>query len=465
MNKKGDAPARSTQRQPFYPHAGQTSQDAHLASSLCVYLPKKQSSKKIAGSILAFAIITGSILAFGAQAPASAAPTGNTSPLVPHANGPVNMASFSANARYVVFTSAASNLVPGDTNNSWDIFLQDRRSGAITLISKGADGSPANGDSEDPAISANGNRIVFTSTAYNLVPGDTPRQDIFMWERATGQTTLVSKGMHDTPGTRESWWPEISSNGRYVTFMSFASNLVPSDTNNAYDIFLWDSRTGNLRRINLGRGGTQANAHSWAPSISGNGQYIAYESLASNLVPGDENRKWDVFLVNTTTGATRRVSAASGGGSGNGDSGVPSISANGQFVAFYSNSSNIAGGRAGKFDVFLWERSTARSTLISKSITSTPSRGNSILPVISQDGQRIAFHSESPDLVTGDNDLRWDIFLWERSSGEIVRVSPPSTSRPAPRNEERAGISGNGRAVAYYDTNRSGQKTIGIWSE
>jgi Tol biopolymer transport system component len=208
--------------------------------------------------------------------------------------------SISADGRYVAFFSHASNLVPGDTNNTLDVFVHDRLTGQTTRVSVASDGTEGNGDSFVGSISADGRYVAFASWASNLVPGDTNgRSDIFVHDRVTGQTTRVSVASDGTEGNGDSWGcPSISADGRYVAFASWASNLVPGDTNGRSDIFVHDRVTGQTTRVSVASDGTEGNGDSWwRPSISADGRYVAFPSYASNLVPGDTNGWADIFVA------------------------------------------------------------------------------------------------------------------------------------------------------------------------
>jgi Tol biopolymer transport system component len=224
----------------------------------------------------------------------------------------------SANGRWVVFASTASNLVAGDTNGFEDVFARgpDAVSGSniTTLVSLGAGGAQGNNASNTPAISANGRYVTFRSAASNLVAGDTNGVgDVFVRDQALGTTTRVSVASGGSQGTGDSHSPSISANGQWIAFASAASNLVPGDTNSQQDVFVHDQLTGTTTRISVGPGGVQGNDVSWQPSISADGRWVAFSSLASNLVPDDTNQAFDVFVHDRQTQTTARVSVATGG--------------------------------------------------------------------------------------------------------------------------------------------------------
>jgi len=200
----------------------------------------------------------------------------------------------------VVFESDASNLVPGDTNGRYDIFLRDRQTDTTTRLSVSSAGTQGNDSSLAPSISADGRYVVFESDASNLVPGDTNgRYDIFLRDRQTGTTTRLNVSSTGTQGNGVSGRPSISADGRYVAFNSDASNLVPGDTNGRNDIFLRDRQTGTTTRLSVSSTGVQGDGHSYDPFISADGRYVAFNSHATTLVPGDTNGKQDIFLAAT----------------------------------------------------------------------------------------------------------------------------------------------------------------------
>ncbi len=229
-------------------------------------------------------------------------------------NGHSAYPSISADGRFVAFASGASNLVPGDTGY-WDVFVHDRQTGTTTRVSVSSTGTQSNDNSGDPSISADGLYVAFTSSAQNLIPGDTNgRADVFVHDRQTGTTTRVSVNSTGTQGDFNSWRPAISANGRYVAFISDATTLVPGDTNGRADVFVHDRQTGATTRVSVSSAGIQGDGFvegSSTPSISADGRFVAFASGASNLVPGDTNNQKDVFVHDRQTGATTRVSVSS----------------------------------------------------------------------------------------------------------------------------------------------------------
>ena len=247
--------------------------------------------------------------------------------------------------------------MPDDTNDQPDVFLRDREKGTTRRVSVGLRGAQGDGPSFDPAISADGRFIAFVSIASNMVPGDTNGlRDVFIRDRKCGTTRRVSWGRGGAQSDGSSFDPAISADGRFVAFESEATNLVPGDTNDGRDIFIRDRKAGTIRRVSVGPKGAQGDRDSENPDISADGRFVVFWSFATNLVPGDTNNLGDVFVRDRKAGTTRRVSVGPNGaqGSGDGEESEPAISADGRFVAFKSISANLVPGDTnGRSDVFV----------------------------------------------------------------------------------------------------------------
>ena len=312
---------------------------------------------------------------------------------------------FSADGRYVAFESSSSNLVPGDTNGTRDVFVHDRVTGGTERVSVSSSGGQGNDWSDSPSISADGRYVAFYSRASNLVAGDTNAvADIFVHDRVTGGTERVSVSSTGEQG--DGAWPSISADGRYVAFYSSASNLVPGDTNGAFDVFVHDRVTGETIRVSVSSSGVEGNSMSGLPTISADGRYVAFHSIASNLVPGDTNSGFDVFVHDLVTGETERVSVSSAGEESN-DGSVYSyglaISSDGRYVAFPSNASNLVPGDTnGKIDVFVHDRVTGATERVVVSSSGEQGNDHSAFASISADGRYVAFQSEATNLTTGE---------------------------------------------------------------
>jgi len=338
--------------------------------------------------------------------------------------------------------------------------------GATTRVSVATGGTQANGNSGSgtlsadgnlfggpPVISADGRYVAFESVASNLVAGDTNgREDVFVRDVVTGATTRVSLANGGAQANNDSQGASISADGRFVAFGSVASNLVAGDTNGKFDVFVHDRDTGATTRISVATDGTQANNYSFSAAISADGRYVAFTSDASNLVAGDTNDTSNVFVHDRDTGATTRISVASDGTQANNAGVGPSISADGRYVAFFSMASNlVAGDTNDTFDVFVHDRDTGTTTRVSVASGGIQANNYSIQPAISADGRYVAFQSWPSDPVSGETTGRRDVFVRDRVTGATTRVSIASSGTQANNDSSSGGaaISADGRFVTF----------------
>jgi hypothetical protein len=362
-----------------------------------------------------------------------------------------SISSISADGQSVAFLSAAGNLVPGDTNGSADVFVHDRQTGMTERVSVDSSGVQGNNLSGIPSISANGRFLAFASLADNLVPGDANGNwDVFVHDRQTGVTTRVSVSSLGVEGNNWSLDASISADGRHVAFASSASNLIPGDTNGTEDAFVHDRQTGVTERVSIDSSGAEVNYASWNVTISANGRYVAYTSDADNLVPGDANMTTDVFLHDRLTGVTERVSVDSSGMEGNDGSGDASISADGRHVAFASVADNLVPGITnGHWDVFVRDRQTGMTKRASVDSSGVEGNDRSVGLSISADGRYVAFESLADNLVPGDTNSNWDVFVHDCQTGITERVSVNSSGVEGNYRSSGPSISASGRYVAF----------------
>jgi Tol biopolymer transport system component len=207
--------------------------------------------------------------------------------------------------------------VPGDTNGRSDVFVRDRQAGTTQRVSLGWTSGQGNGNSFGCSISADGRFVVFESEASNLVPMDSNGvQDVFVRDRQSNTTERMSVSSDSVQGNDRSLQSSISFDGRYVAFSSVATNLVPGDTNGKIDVFVHDRLYGITKRISESAAGVPGNDYSYLPRFSGDGRYVSFESAATNLVPGDTNQSHDVFLHDRRFGTTERVNLEPDGSQG-----------------------------------------------------------------------------------------------------------------------------------------------------
>jgi Tol biopolymer transport system component len=329
-------------------------------------------------------------------------------------NGASIIPSMSADGRYVAFISDATNLVAGDTNNSADIFVRDVVAGTTRRVSVGPGGVQANGDSGFPSVSRDGQHVAFHSAASNLVAGDTNGTfDVFVRDLPTNTTQRVSLGPAGVQGDDASTLPAVSGNGRFVAFISDATNLVADDNNGFREAFVRDRLTGTTQRASVGPGGVEAdNITVNRPAISANGRFVGFDSSASNLVSGDTNNLQDIFVRDLQAQATSRVSVGAGGTESNGISISPKLSSNGRFVSFESDATNlVAADTNGVVDVFLTDRQAGSTQRVSVGPGGLQANGSSFGSAISNDGGHVGFESNATNLVAGDTNGVMDVFV------------------------------------------------------
>ncbi|MCY2986212.1 MAG: S8 family serine peptidase [Planctomycetota bacterium] len=359
----------------------------------------------------------------------------------------------SADGRFVSFWSDASNLVPNDTNGHRDVFVYDRTAMLIERVSVNSQSVQGNHSSVDPSISADGRYIAFSSQASNLVAGDTTGNvDVFVFDRVSKSIERVSVNAFGAPGNRDSLSPSISADGRYVTFVSSASNLVPGDTNNVEDIFVYDRAVKSIELVSVSDTRTQGNSYSSNASISADGRFVAFISAATNLVAGDTNGVVDVFVYDRATNSIKRASVSGSGQQSNSDCYNPVISADGGYVAFWSNANTLVQGDTnGKHDIFVHELSTGLIQCVSVSDTGVQGDGTSRDPSISADGRYVVFVSSARNLVTGKSTTAEDIFVFDRNEQKIKRASLNDEGMEASRGSASytPSISGDGHRVAF----------------
>jgi Tol biopolymer transport system component len=324
-------------------------------------------------------------------------------------NGGSRLPTISADGRFVAFASTATNLVSFDSNNVSDVFVRNRQTNTTTRVSMAPTGAggpgsaEANGASNDAEISADGSHVVFTSAATNLVGNDTnDRRDTFV---VNVQTRVVTRASVSSAGAElavaDAINGTISGDGRFVAFQTLAADAVPSDTNNALDVFLRDRQAGTTTRISVGPGGVQGNASSYFPRLSADGRFIVFTSDATNLDPGGRG----VFVHDRQTGQTSGQVLDSGPNLLVRPLGY-AISANGRYLCFEQDEAFNQDD-----DLYVFDRETRRKTQVN--IATNGDRGNDggLGCAMSGDGTVIAFASDSSNLVPNDTNSNYDTFV------------------------------------------------------
>ena len=382
-------------------------------------------------------------------------------------NGTSGLGVTSADGSVVAFSSTATNLVPGDTNagsgdvRPADIFVRDRTAGTTTRVNVSTTGAEANGFSGAPAISADGTIVVFDSNADTLVPGDTNgRNDVFLHDRSLGTTTRISVGIAGAESDGHSGQPDISADGTLVAFYSRATNLVAgTDANGAAaDIFVLDRTTGATSRVSRSSAGVQGNENSLDPALSADGNVVAFESDATNLVAGDTNQTTDVFVHDRASGTTSRVSVDSAGGQSANvspdpfDAGnyEPDIDGDGDVVSFISDATNLVpDDRNDRLDVFVHDRADRTTKRVSVSGTGAEADNASFRHSIDDSGTRVVFSSTASNLVPGDTNSAPDVFLHDLATGAVTRENVTSDGGQVAFGAANPHISPDGGFVAF----------------
>jgi len=396
-------------------------------------------------------------------------------------NGPSHSPSLSADGQAIVYVSRSNNLVVDDTNQCQeqgvtvscaDIFLYDQSTNQTSRISVASNGAQADGDSFSPIISADGERVVFTSHATNLVYDDINGvSDIFLHHRQSGMTRRISLATDSTEANDRSFAPFISADGRYIVFTSMADNLVFGDTNHVGDVFWHDYQTGITKRVSLTIDGQQSQQNSWSMGISGDGQTVLFgtggdltdplhqagglfihhveTSITTQVVTdtthlgifaaslsqdGQQlayqtfNGHWEIIFQNFQTDKPYQVARASNGAIANFDSFSPMISGNGSGIVFSSRATNLTPHVTNGIEqLFVHQPDTGVTMLASQNEANEAGNRKSELPAISADGQYIAFSSLADNLTVDDNNGVADIFI--RRVADIPPVELATTSK------------------------------------
>jgi uncharacterized repeat protein (TIGR01451 family) len=363
--------------------------------------------------------------------------------------------SVSSNGRYVAFASTATNLVPGDTNAASDVFVRDTVSGTTTLVSVGAGGVPANGASDQPSISGDGRYVAFRSAASNLVASDTNgHYDVFVRDLVAGTTSLVSQSTGGTQGDNDSAQPFVSATGRYIVFQSLADNLISADQLGKQDIFLRDTQLGTTERVSLSMSNGSPAGPSAFPSVSADGRWVAFQSGGFNITGDCSTGTTQIYVRDRQSGTNYCLTdGVNIHAYGNGASTHPQISSDGSTVVWTSVATNLVSGDTnGNGDVFERAATGGPITLVSKGPGSTQSDGVSDWPSVDAVGRMVAFDSTATDLVSGDTNAVGDTFVWDNQQKTMTRADVTSAGVQATAVSTKPEISATGQQVVFRTT-------------
>ncbi|NOQ63187.1 MAG: DUF4214 domain-containing protein [Methyloprofundus sp.] len=362
-------------------------------------------------------------------------------------------ASISADGRFIAFESSATDIVNNDHNHLKDIFIRDTLENTTQLISRNSSGTQANDISHSPAISADGRYVTYVSKASNLSSDDQAySDDIFVYDRITRITSRVSKENSSAQGKFESGSinPTISADGHYISYESSNTNLVADDNNAANDIFVYDRLTAATTRISVDSSGNQASDSSHFPSISADGRYITFSSSAFDLVSNDHNASDDIFVYDQATGQQSLVSINAAGEQADNHSILPSISADGRYIAFNSTASNLVDNDTNDAsDVFVYNRKLATQQRVSLNDAFQQANNDSFGASISANGRYVTFFSSASNLTSDDHNIDKDIFAYDTQNKQQTLISINSSSEQADDKNDWPTISATGQYIAF----------------
>lgn len=351
----------------------------------------------------------------------------------------------SADGRYVVFDSDAAGLVPDDTNGTRDCFVLDRTTGVLERVDVSTTGTQTDAASDVMDFTPDGRFVLFRSDATTLVDPSPPHGGLYVHDRATGDTEVVSQ-RDDGSWLNVSYLTgHLSADGRLVAFGAETSDP-------GYQIYVRDRTTGTLEMVSVAPDGAPGDGTSMRVTMSADGNVVVFESYAKNLVPDNVADRLNTFLRDRRAGTTRRLSDTWSGGVPFWGSSGPSISPDGRFVAFSSHASDLVPGDSnGYTDVFLLDRATGLTELISVASDGTQGDRHSNLAKVSADGRYVAFSSLASTLVAGDRNEQFDVFVRDRATGTTERVSVATSGAEGDdfSGISAPGLSDDGRFVAF----------------
>lgn len=365
-------------------------------------------------------------------------------------DGSLSQIAISSTGEVVAFASESSNLVSEDNNGVSDIFLHYLTRGETIRISVNAQGVEADGASFQPSLDGDGKLVAFSSVAKNLdEPFTSSARQIFLYDADNQSLRLITKGIDGGGANGESYSPVLSADGQFLAFSSLADDLVVGDENTVEDIFLYEITTGRTSRVSENESGVPAEGPSQAPAISGDGRLVAFQSISSNLIALDDNRKVDIFVKDISTARVFSPSLLGPETQREHDSLYPSISTDGTRVAFVScgTAAPVEEARCG---VFMYDAFSGSTSRVSENAYGEPGNGDSYAPSLSQSGDRLVFASEASNFGGGDANQNVAVYLSTFPSGTPLRIGDASTTQ----NGVSLGpvISRDGRYVAFWSS-------------
>jgi uncharacterized repeat protein (TIGR01451 family) len=407
--------------------------------------------KRMAAAATVLAIASGMAASAPALAMAGDLTLASTSDVGLKGNAGSFSVALSGDATRVAFESYATTLDVGDRDASRDVYVKNLVTGDIVLASTSDSGVKGNGESFAPAISSDGTKVVFHSTATNLDPADTGTGlDIYVKNLTNGDLSLVSRSDSGTKGNGESFAPALSADGAIVAFVSSATNLDPADSDSTFDVFTKNVSSGNLTLASRSDGGAKGNRASNSPTLSSDGGVVAFDSAATNLDPADSDTLQDVYVKTLATGDIRLASVPASGAKSNGNSFAPALSEAGNIVSFQTSATNLDALDFDAFqDIYVKDLGTGELTLASTTDTGVKGNAGSVLPSLSSNGRLVAFHSSATNLDPGDIDTSADIYVKDLPTDDVTLASTSGGGAKGDRSSRAPSVSSDGTVVAF----------------
>jgi Tol biopolymer transport system component len=349
----------------------------------------------------------------------------------------------------VAFDSYATVLVPGDTNQAWDVFVRDRLTGVTERVSVSSTGTQGYSDSRDPSISADGRRVAFWSWSTNLVQPPAHTRSVFVRDRVAGTTELASVTYTGSPAGGQSLYPAISADGRFVAFGSGGAGMIPGGTNAWTHAYVRDLQNQTTELVSVASNGMQANHDAYNTTISGDGRFVAFVSKATNLAPGVSNGILHVYVRDRQSGTTEIADVNAGGLPANAWSMDPSFSADGRLLAFSTNATNLGGVPNHVNQIYVLDLRFGLLSRESVNAAGALGNGHSLRPSLSADGRFVVFHSSASNLTPGDTNGRQDVFCRDRQTGRIDRMSVDAMAAQGNGDSTQGSLSGDARYVVF----------------
>lgn len=375
------------------------------------------------------------------------------------ANADSYQAVLSDDGSVVAFRSNASNLVAGDTNQWTDIFVRDLGAETTVIASRRPDGSESTNFSQRPSLSGDGRYVVFETPYENQTILTTGLYDrvldsnsyLLFLQNSAGNPSYPRQARLEPVLSGDGSVLALRSLGEFQSVSPPEASPIDDDNNSAHDVFLYDwtaSPVEPMQRVSRLTNGDELNADSRRPSLSHDGRYVAFMTY-SDLLFEDTNSRPDIVWKDRQSGALELISAAPGGAAGNGASFNPAVSADGSVIAFRSAATDlVAGDLNGQWDIFVRDRNSGATTRASVRSDGGEADGRSLQPSISDDGRFVAFRSMASNLVDGDSNARADIFVHDRTTGQTLRVGQPAGEESDGHSAAPA-ISGNGAWLVF----------------